>query len=178
MGHGRLLASCPRTCSLALLPRPPQTSWPNEVLLTSPHPAPHISKCRSMHKRVLRGDVMKPEALQAVVKHSIEKDFLEGRRETRKQWPVGICSLQKYFPFIKRDLWLDEFKTHTKCLRWVTVMFGKHKSKEFHRSLSIITFLGLKGLKKSKKQKKQTQNSMSDIAISFSLGKKMHDPYL
>lgn len=50
----------------------------------------------------LRGDVMKPEALQAVVKHSIEKDFLEGRRETRKQWPVGICSLQKYFPFIKK----------------------------------------------------------------------------
>lgn len=83
---------------------------------------------------------MKPGPLQSVMKCSIEKGFLEGRRETRKQWPVGICSLQKDFPFIKRDLWLDEFKKHTKYLRWVTVMFGKHKTKEFLRSLSIITF--------------------------------------
>lgn len=85
-----------------------------------------------------------PETLPSVMKYSIEKDFLEGRRETRKQWLVGICSLQKYFPSIKRDLWLDEFKKHTKYLRWVTVLFGKHKTKEFRRSLSIITFFRIK----------------------------------
>lgn len=77
----------------------------------SPHPAPHISKWRRTHKRVHAR--RRDEAWGPVVNNEMQHwwRLSGGNKGGQEVMATGNeCSLQKCFPFIQSDLWLDAFE--------------------------------------------------------------------
>lgn len=83
--------------------------WPAGHMKTwwlSPYPAPHISKWRRSYERVF---CRRCDETWNPVDNNEMQQWWRHSRDRKAMARRNACSLQKYFPFIKKekDLWLD-----------------------------------------------------------------------